>query len=174
VGKEWGLLSRTATLALTLSATGFARPAQAATLNGSSRATIVTPLSLVNTDTLRFGSIIPGASAGTVTIDPFTEARTTTGGITAYGGAISAGKFAGLTTANSHLKIDVPNGSVTLSRVGGGATMTASQFQINGDKNDWVTPATVFTFNVGARLNVGANQMAGTYTGTYTVTVNYR
>jgi hypothetical protein len=63
---------------------------------------------------------------------------------------------------------------VTLSGVGGGATMTASKFHINGDKNDWVTPATVFTFNVGARLNVGANQMAGTYTGTYTVTVNYR
>ncbi len=29
------------------------------------------------------------------------------------------------------------------------------------------------TFNVGATLNVGAAQVAGTYSGTFAVTVNY-
>ena len=29
------------------------------------------------------------------------------------------------------------------------------------------------TFNVGATLNVGATQAAGTYSGTFDVTVNY-
>lgn len=174
MGNVWGFLARCKTPALIVSALAFACPAFAASTAGTGQATIVTPLSLVNTDTLRFGSIIPGASAGTVTINPYTEARTTTGGATAYGGAVSAGKFAGLSDNPSHLKIDVPNGSITLARVGGGATMTVDNFTINGNKNDWVTSNVVFTFNVGARLLVGANQMAGTYTGTYTVTVNYR
>ena len=170
----WGLFVRCKTPALIISALAFACPAFAASTTGTSRATIVTPLSLVNTDTLRFGYILAGTTPGTVTINPFTEARTTTGGVTAYGGAVSAGEFAGLSDGASHLKIDVPNGSILLTRVGGGATMIVNNFGINGNKNDWVTGTTVFTFNVGARLNVGAFQMTGVYTGTYNVTVNYR
>lgn len=174
MGKKWGLSVRLKTYALLVSALAFACPAHAATATGNSQAVILTPLSVVNTDTLRFGDIIAGASAGTVTIDPYTEARTTTGGATAYGGAVSAGKFTGLSDGTSHLKIDVPVGSITITRVGGGATMLVDNFDINGNKNNWVPGGAVYTFNVGARLRVGANQMTGTYTGTYSVTVNYR
>ena len=174
MGNVWGLLARCKTPALLVAALGFACPASAGTVSATTQATIVTPLSLVNTDTLRFGAIIPSAAAGTVTIDPFTEARTTTGGVTAYGGTVTAGKFTGLADGITHLKIDVPNGSITLTRVGGGATMLVDNFDINGNKNNWVPTGTLYTFNVGARLRVNANQMPGTYTGTYSVTVNYR
>ena len=174
MGNGWGLSSRCKTLALVVAALAFAWPAHATTVSGTGKATIVTPLSVVNTDTLRFGAVIPSASAGTVTVDAFTQARTSTGGVTAYGGLVTAGKFAGLSDGTTHLKIDVPVGSITLTRVGGGATMTVDNFALNGNKNDWVVGSTVFTFQVGARLNVSANQMAGTYTGTYNVTVNYR
>ncbi len=149
-------------------------PTFAATASGTGTATIVTPLSLVNTEALRFGSVIPSAAPGTVTIDAFTEARTVTGGVTAYGGTTSAAKFSGLTSPPSHLKIDVPNGSITITRVGGTETMTVSNFELNGDKNDWVPANTLFEFQVGARLNVGANQAPGTYVGTFDVTVTYR
>jgi len=175
VGIGWGILARLLkVLALVVAATAFVRPALGATQTANSQATIVTPLSLVNTDALRFGAVIPSAAIGTVTVDPFTEARTVTGGVTAYGGTVTAAKFSGLSTTLSHLKIDVPNGAITITRVGGGATMLVDNFAINGNKNDWVTGTSVFTFNVGGRLNVAANQMAGTYTGTFTVTVNYR
>ena len=174
MGNGWGLLSRCKTLALLVVALAFACPAHATTASGTGQATIVTPLSVVNTDTLRFGAVIPSASAGTVTVDAFTEARTATGGVTAYGGTVTAGKFSGLSDGKTHLKIDVPVGSITITRVGGGATMTVDNFALNGNKNDWVVGSTVFSFQVGARLNVAANQMVGTYTGTYTVTVNYR
>ena len=152
----------------------YACPASAANTTATGTAEIVTPLSLVNRTSLNFGAVIAGASSGTVTIDPFTEARTTTGGVTAYGGTVSAAKFDGNTTAQSHLKIDIPNGSITITRVGGGATMTVSNFTLNGNKNDWINATSLFTIQVGGTLNVGANQMAGTYTGTFTVTVNYR
>lgn len=168
------LLGLVALFVLVLLAVLGATRAEAATTTGGGEATIVTPLSLVNTAPLSFGNIIPSASAGTVTIDAFTEARTFTGGVTLAGGTVSAAKFQGLTSPPSHLKIDIPNGSITLSRVGGGATMTASNFELNGDKNDWVAANTLFDFQVGARLNVGANQMAGTYVGTFNVTVTYR
>jgi hypothetical protein len=146
----------------------------AATVPGTGTVAIVTPLSLVNTAPLSFGAVIPSAAAGTVTIDPFTEARTVTGGVTAYGGTVSAAKFSGLTTAPSHLKIDLPNGSITLTRVGGTETMQVNNFELNGDKNDWVSGNTLFEFQVGGRLMVGANQAPGTYLGTFSVTVTYR
>ena len=174
MGKEWGLLPRLKTLGLLLAAIGFACPAYASNATGGGQVLIVTPLSLVNTDSLRFGSIIPSATAGTVTINPFTEARTSTGGVTLVGATFSAAKFAGLSSNPSHLKIDVPNGLITLTHTNGVNTMTVGSFTLNGNKNDWVTSNEVFVFNVGGRLNVGANQVAGTYTGTFNVTVNYR
>jgi len=72
------------------------------------------------------------------------------------------------------LKIDVPKGPITITCDANGATMTVSNFQINGDKNDWVTSDTIFTIQVGATLNVGPNQAAGAYHGTFDITVNYR
>jgi hypothetical protein len=168
------ILSGLGLAALALLAALAPRPASAKTVNGSGKATIVTPLSLVNRSDLAFGAIVPSASAGTVTVDAYTEARTTSGGVTASGGTVSAAKFDGLSTAPSHLKIDVPNGSITLTRSGGTETMTVNNFELNGNKNDWVSGNDVFEFQVGARLNVGANQAAGTYVGTFNVTVNYR
>jgi hypothetical protein len=163
-------LRAAALLAVTL----VASPTLAATGTGAGSAAIVTPLSLVNTAPLSFGNIIPSASPGTVTIDEFTEARTFTGGLTMAGGTISAAKFTGLTSPPSHLKIDVPNGSITITRSGGTETMQVDNFELNGDKNDWVAANTIFEFQVGARLQVGANQVPGTYVGTFDVTVTYR
>jgi hypothetical protein len=148
--------------------------AHAANATGAGEATIVTPLSLVNTAPLSFGNIIPAATPSTVTIDAFTEGRTAAGGAILTGGTVSAAKFQGLTSPPSHLKIDIPTTPITLTRAGGGATMTVSNFELNGDKNDWVAANTLFEFQVGAQLNVGANQLPGAYSGTFTVTVNYR
>jgi hypothetical protein len=175
VGIEWGLFVRPAkAVALVIPAALLPCAAFAATSTGTAEVAIVTPLTLVKIDDLSFGSVIASAAAGTVTVDEYTEARTVTGGVTAYGGTVTAAKFSGLTVSTSHLKIDVPNGSITITRVGGTQTMQVNNFQLNGNKNDWVPLTTLFTFQVGARLNVGANQAAGTYVGTFDVTVDYR
>ena len=163
-----------AVLALSLLAIFAPLPAFAAQSTGSSEAVVVRPLTLVAVRPLSFGNLIAGATPGTATVDEYTEARTVTGGVTQAGGTISAARFTGLTSGNSHLKIDIPNGSITLTHTNGTTTMTADTFELNGDKNDWVGPNEVFEFQVGARLLVGANQLPGTYTGTFDVTVTYR
>lgn len=168
------LLGLAALFALVLLAMLAPARAEAATTSGSGEATIVTPLSLVNTAPLSFGNIIPSASAGTVTVDEYTAARTFTGGVTLAGGTVSAARFQGLTSPPSHLKIDIPNGSITLTDPVSGATMTVDSFKLNGDKNNWVAANSFFEFQVGARLNVGANQTPGVYEGTFEVTVTYR
>ena len=66
--------------------------------------------------------------------------------------------------------VTLPN-SVTISN--GTETMTVSNFNRSGAAQLLLDAAGNGTFNVGARLNVGTNQPAGTYAGTFNVTVNY-
>jgi hypothetical protein len=151
-----------------------ASPAAAASGSGTVGVRILSPLTVSYDGPLQFGTILASAVAGTVTVDAQTEARTMTGGVTAAGGTVTAARFSGWTEGRTHVKIDVPTGSVTLTRAGGGATMTADSFDANVPKNNWQPPNDIFDFRVGARLNVGANQLPGVYSGQFNVTVVYR
>jgi hypothetical protein len=62
----------------------------------------------------------------------------------------------------TNVTITLPS-SATLTRTGGTATMTADNFTFTRTKG---------TFNIGATLHVGGNQVSGPYWGTFLVTVN--
>jgi hypothetical protein len=151
-----------------------ATTAHAATTTGNAAADVVAPLTLFNTAPLSFGTLVPSATPGTATVS-ITGVRSTTGGVTAAGGTVSAASFTGMTgEAPPVVKVGGPAPTITLTRVGGGATMTVSNFVVEGGTGARnVGKNAVFTFRVGGQLNVGANQLAGTYTGTFNVTVDY-
>jgi Domain of unknown function (DUF4402) len=62
--------------------------------------------------------------------------------------------------------------------------MTVSNFTIGSTPTAPITtaprtfritsPTGIFNFPIGARLNVGANQMDGNYQGTFTIVLNYQ
>ncbi len=152
----------------------MAVPARAATVPGTGRAIIVRPGTLVNTAALSFGNLVPGAAAGTATVAT-NGALTTTGGVTPAGGTVSAAGFTGMTDSFPFfVLIDNPPATVTLTRIGGGASMTVNNLNISGGAGVRFIPVnTVFTFTVGGRLMVGANQMQGRYVGSFAITVTY-
>jgi hypothetical protein len=104
-------------------------------------------------------------------------------------GTCRAARFTGMGRRNLFVRFQLPN-TVTLTTPGG-ATMVADTFTIgnttdltfiggngnglgNGNRRWAIQPLSgIFTFNVGARLNVGANQAPGLYTATFNVTVQY-
>ena len=143
---------------------------------------VVTRLSLVHVDDLQFGNIIPSASAGTVTISPL-GVRTSTGGVTLAGGTVQAASFAGLGARNQRVRISLGSTSYTLTRVSGTQTMVlnnmvignppGSGLQQTGPRYRITDTTGLFTFAVGGRLNVGANQTGGTYVGTFDVNIIY-
>lgn len=146
--------------------------AHAATQAGTAKAVTLKPLSIVKISDLEFGTMIAGTSAGTVVIDPTTDARTTTGGTTAAGGTPKAAQFLTYGTQNSVLQ--VTRGPLpVLSRAGGGATMNVTQLTLNGPVTRVVNPAGVMDLRVGGTLAVGANQLEGTYSGNFDITVTY-
>ena len=154
-------------------------PAQAADMAGTANVAVVRPNALIKTDDLDFGTLIGGATGGTVTINPVTNARTTGSGVTPVGSAAQRAVFQG---TGGILLITVSGStSVTLTRVGGGApTMTASLVRAASTSGGGIAllggtllPSGVQTYYIGGTLTVPANQPAGDYSGTFTLTVNY-
>lgn len=146
--------------------------AEAATQTASSRAVTLRPLSIVKISDLEFGTMIAGTTSGTVIIDPTTDARTTTGGTIAAGGAPKAAQFLTYGTQNSLLQ--VTRGPLpVLTRAGGGASMNVTQLTLNGPVTRVVNPAGVLDLRVGGTLAVAANQLAGSYSGNFDIIVTY-
>lgn len=162
-------------MALTL---GLSAPGFAADTAVPVNAIVVRPLSLVKADDLEFGTLISGTTSGTVVINAATNARTSTGGVTLVGTGHRA-IFLGAATSGRIVLISGSN-STTLARSGG----LAAPLMVNLTRSTGagVTPlfgglalvgAGLHTYYVGGTLNVPPNQMAGDYSGTFTLTVNY-
>ncbi len=153
-----------------------------ATFTSTVSASIAGSILITNTAPLNFGDVIPSAAPGSVSVilTPAAE-RTAAAGASLSGTTFSAATFHVDRTGsgNKHVGISLPSGTVTLLRVGGGASMTVDTFSSNLDSSCYgpnpkpnACPKTPFDFSVGARLNVGANQAPGVYSGTFAVTAN--
>lgn len=169
-----------ALLALAMVCAG--RPALAADgETATSEALIIPRLSLVNDGGLDFGDIVAGPGLGTVTVSP-ANVVTSTGGATPIGGT-SPALFHGYGAYNQIVSLWLGANQITLVRAGGGATMQVNTFTVNSTPPTTLSttpryfrigaPNGYFSFNVGGTLRVGANQMPGTYNGSFTVTVEY-
>lgn len=156
-------------------------PASAAPRQADVQVAVVTPLSFVNYENLDFGKIIPANVAGTVTIST-DNIRSATNGIVLVGTDFQVARFAGMGAQGRRVRIRVTPATLTLA--GPGPAMTVSNFaigfdstlqQVGGSPNYRIQAANgVFIFTVGGRLNVGANQPPGTYSGTFTATLDYQ
>lgn len=161
--------------------------AQTATTTGSSSVVIVRPLTLVKSQDLDFGRIAPSTTAGTVTLNPDLSTCAVTGGLV-HAGTCQPAEFVGMGARRMTVRFQIPT---TVTLTGPGANMTVTNFTLdttpdltfiggngngvgNGNRRYRIEPNTgIFTFRVGGRLNVNANQAGGVYTGTFNVTVQY-
>ena len=144
-----------------------------ASSNSGGSVMLLRPLTLVKRDDLEFGIVVSNGVAGTVVLDPVNNSIATTGGVTAAGGLRHAARFTGAASGGPVVNIRVPNQPVMLTRVGGTETVTLSNFTLDGPDKRTMAAAGSFDFAVGGQLALGTNQVAGTYLGTFVVTVQY-
>lgn len=171
---------RLGAVVVALAAAIAAAPAHADVEVANAEITIVRPLSFVIDDNLDFGALIPGTVAGTVVMTP-TSVRTVTGGIVLVGAGHKAASFAGQGTFNQRVDVSLASNSIFIT--GPGAPMRVRDFTIGSTPTAVLTTnprrfrigsaSGVFSFPIGATLEVGANQAAGTYIGNWTITLNY-
>ncbi len=163
------------TITLLAGAAAFAVPGASLAASGSGVASAVTlrPLSVVKTDDLEFGTLVASPVAGTATINATTDARSTAGGVLAATGALpSAAHFTAAGVSGAVALIALP-GSIVLTRGGGTETMTVTAISSNGPTLRLFPGTATIDVAVGGTLNVAANQVAGAYSGTFTVNVLY-
>jgi hypothetical protein len=135
-------------------------------------ATIITPIGITNSTPLAFGNVAANPTlTGTVVITP-AGVRTATGGATlpAVTGTFGVATFTVTGEGTSTYAITLP-ASATLTGTPSG-TMTVDNFASTPSGTGTLAAGTQ-NITVGGTLNVGAAQAAGSYTGTFSVTVNY-
>ena len=159
-----------AVLALAAPAAAAAAPV---TASAGAQIGVLSPVSVIKRADLNFGTVVTAATAGTVVLNPLNGSLTTTGGLTAVGTGAHAAVFTSTGSKNSVVIIRLPNAPITMTRVGGTQTVTASTWTVDGNTTRKVPANQTFDFAVGATLNVGAAQVAGTYIGTFQITVQY-
>lgn len=155
------LLSSIALIAL-CTATG----ASAITATGNATATIRAAITATQDQQMSFGTVSAAASSAVVTLS---SAGTRTSTLSYYGTA-APGIFTITAEPSTALSISFSNGTLTSSS----NTMTVSNFTSTSNPASYTTDSSGnLTLNVGADLSVGSNQPSGTYSGTYSVTLNY-
>ena len=159
-----------AIIVLGFAATSFAQ----VTATASTTATIITPIAIEKDVDMNFGNIAVSPTLGGTVVLPTSGSRTKTGGVTlpVVTGTVSAASFTVTGEGNSTYSITLPSSAITLT--GPSGTMTVENF-VSTPSNTGTLNSGTQEVKVGATLNVGAAQAAGTYTnesGLF-VTVNY-
>lgn len=134
--------------------------------------TPITTISISNTQALAFGKFAAG-SGGSVTVSP-SGARSATGGAVLLSSSSgSAAQFTVSGDANFTYSISLPaNGTVSLTN-GGGQAISLNNFSSTPDAAGQLSAVGSQTLSIGATLNVGNNQAAGAYSGSFDVMVSY-
>lgn len=162
--------------------------AQSSTVNANASATILTGISCAKDGTfftggdLLFGTLIPSATAGTVTIaaqSDYATSRSISGGVTgiAYSSSNAYTKFgpaAFIITGEPSYAYSLTIPSSSISILNGANSMVVSNWTCSMTSGANTMPGSgTKAFEIGGKLAVGANQVAGYYTGEFSVTVNY-
>jgi len=154
---------------------GVARHAWAAnSTSGTITATALTAISVVESGTqhMNFGMFVPGTVVDTIVLTP-AGARSNPGGHLLLPGTGAQADLFTVTgdTNNPSFSITLPGSAVTLTS--GANNMTVDTFTSTPAGTGTLSSGTL-NVTVGATLHVGANQVAGSYTGSYTFTVAYQ
>ena len=157
-----------------LALAAIASPAVAApvpaTTDASGKAILLIPLTITKLQDLDFGTVVTSSSAGTVTIPADGSTPIVTGGVTqAASPAPARAEFGGAGSANQQVGLFLaPPATI---KDGAGHSMPIS---MNLEATSVTIDSTrAFSVGVGGTITVGANQVEGLYTGTFTILAQY-
>ncbi len=147
-----------------------AAPAIAADAESDAGALIIAPLQISNAQPLYFGTIAPSLTASDTVVVSAAGALTCGAELTCLDGDHTAAAFDVTGEEDRVYTITLPT-NISIENLAGD-TMNVNAF--SGSQASGTLVAGADSFTVGGTLSVGANQGAGEYTGTFSVTVEYQ
>lgn len=155
-----------------VAAASFAGSAQAATTaTGTASAEVLSSLTVTSTSDLQFGQIAVN-TGGSVTVNG--DSTVSSSGSLVSTGTRAPAAFSITGTPNTSVLVSLPTTSVNLTRSGGTETMVLSGFNSNPNGAFQLDSTGAASFNVGGTLAVASGQVAGAYSGTFQVSVEYQ
>ncbi|HXH37963.1 MAG TPA: DUF4402 domain-containing protein [Thermoanaerobaculia bacterium] len=150
-------------------AAAAAHAQSSASATASAFAKVITPIAITKNTDLNFGTIISGP-AGTVVVAP-NGVETASGATTVNPNpSVSAAQFTVTGQPSTAYSISLPT---SISITNGAQSMTVDTFTSNPTPGGLLSAGGSQSLQVGATLNVLANQAVGNYAGTFSVTVAY-
>ena len=108
-------------------------------------------------------------------MDPATSALSqSSGDAISIGGAPTAASFTAYGTPLTRVRITVAENRIDIVRDGGTEVMQVNRFRFDGPRNRFLDASGEATYKIGGQLRIGANQVGGTYRGTFNVTIDYQ
>lgn len=168
------------TIIIAAAAAACAMPANAAVgtqiaspiKNANGKALVLVPLTLTKIDDLDFGTIIPSATSGFVSINATSGARTFGGGVTGVSSAAGhRAYFAGAGTPSQQVIITITPPTELTSLAGD--TISVLALTLDGAPKKTIDATRAYFFGVGGVLQINADQPEGVYTATFDVDANY-
>lgn len=142
--------------------------ANAATQTATAEVDIIAAVQLAQNDGLDLGVVASSAVAGTVALPTSSNTRTCSAGVTCVGTALRGRFTVSGATSGYVVAISVP-ASTTLA-----SGANSMNLALSPSITTFTSTGAAEVFFVGGTLSVGANQAAGTYTGTYAVSADYQ
>jgi hypothetical protein len=163
----------TAVLGLSLSAQAVAAPVASPT-PPQGRALLLIPLTLTKIQDLRFGTVIPSTTtAGFVTINAATGARTASGGIGLVATDVGQrAQFAGAGSAGQKVFLELTAPAELANPAGDKITVIA--MTLDGSALRTIAANQSFFASVGGTIFINANQPEGLYSATFDLTADYQ
>ncbi|HET9811126.1 MAG TPA: DUF4402 domain-containing protein [Sphingomicrobium sp.] len=152
-----------------------ASPASAVTppTQAQGHALLLIPLTLTKIQDLDFGSVVPSAVSGAVTINAATGARTFAGGVTGVPSEVgNRAYFAGAGSPSQQvILVLIPPAQLTSTA---GDTIPLLGLTMDGFPIRTIDPTHAFYVGVGGSIQVAANQPEGDYSADFTLTAVYQ
>lgn len=157
----------------------FATPAAAqttpVTAQAEARGLIIAPLTWVNTSRLNFGTVVASNTAGSVTIDPSSGLRATSGGVVgAPSDPGTRGLFEGYGTPGQQVLLSYSVPTLLVNQADTTQAVAFRNFTLDGPATRSIPLTGSFQVGVGATIDVAANQLPGVYSAQFTVTADYQ
>lgn len=141
---------------------------------GTSTATIVAPITITPVLALAFGKFSAN-TGGTVIVNATTAARSVASGtavLVSQGSTTTAATFDIGGDGTAGFSITLPATPINITHTNTVNTMSVGTFTSNPATSSALV-AGAKTISVGATLTIASAQLAGAYSGTFTVTVEY-
>lgn len=159
--------------ALLPAALGQAGPAAAASTSSDTKVSVRQPVTITKTADLVFGDFVPGTTNSIFRLNPRSGLLIQRNGdAVSLGGAQSVASFDVTGTGRLRVQISTGENRIFIVRDGGTETMRVNRFRFDRRRKR-LNAAGERSFRLGGQLRIGANQAAGTYRGSFNVSVDY-